>query len=179
MVVNLKLLFFTLISLSVFNVNADTDSSIDKIVILKELQSNIAESTYQLSEKIKSCEKNQSDISHVIDIDSLATSKMDKKHIILGLSHLHFKNNFQCVSEEKMNLAFMLGTLRTVKTEYKLDTKEISEVELNLIYPSVKEIELANKYTKLPLNVRNYLENKVGTLPFKLMETLKKSNILM
>lgn len=169
-------LFFGVLMLFSFSINASDYTEVKREEILVGLQKNITKSTDMLAENIKYCKKIQLGNTPVLDksIQELTSTRDD---IYIGLGHLSFRNMFTCVKKSKMELAYKLGMLRITKETYQIDTKDILEVESNLIYPSIKEIELAVKYSRLSLKFRKYLETVVGDAPFNLLKTIDKNKL--
>lgn len=96
----------------------------------------------------------------------------------VALTYLSIENTFKCERRARVNLPYDLGILISVKRQSQLKTKDLNEVEDNLIYPSVKQICLSIEYLKLSAKLRKYIEETVGDRPFNLIKIFKVNHLL-
>jgi len=165
---------FLVISFSVF-----AESKVSDTEIFDFLHKNVAKSTAELGAAIESCEKKKLNSKvTILSVDELKKLKVNNNQVIIALTHLNFNNSFQCERNARVGLAYDLGVLSLVKDTHRSDSKDINEIEENLIYPSIRQIGLSIKYLKQPSKLREYIEREVGDKPFDLIKTLKANNLL-
>lgn len=175
--INLKFIIFNVIFILSFSISAE--SKVSDIDIVNYLHKNVAKSTVKLGNKIELCEKIRlnSDVV-LLNVDQLETLKAKNSDVIIALTHISFNNTFKCEKSTRVNLAYDLGLLASVKRQYQSKIKDLNEIEDNLIYPSVKQIRLSIKYLKLPTKLKKYIKETVGNKPFDLIKTLKTNHLL-
>ena len=174
---NLKLIIFNVIFILSFSVSAESKVS-DRDVI-NFLHKNVAKSTTILGNVIDSCEKKRLNTDVVLlNTKQLKILKVKNNDVIIALTYISFNNSFKCEKSARINLAYDLGLLASVKRQYQSNVKDINEIEDNLIYPSVKQIRLSIRYLKLPARLKKYIKEAVGNKPFDLIKTMKTNHLL-
>ena len=98
--------------------------------------------------------------------------------MIIALTCISFRNNFSCEKDAKVKLAYDLGALASAKRKSKQSVKEITDIEDNLIYPTIKQTQLSIKYLRLPVSVRKHIFTSLGNKPFDLIKPLKINRLL-
>ena len=175
--INLKFIIFNVIFILSFSISAESKVS-DRDVI-NFLHKNIAKSTAELGKVIDSCEKKRLNADLVLlNAKQLKILKAKNSDVIVALTHISFNNTFKCEKSTRVNLAYDLGLLASVKRQYQSKIKNLNDIEDNLIYPSVKQIRLSIKYLKLPTKLKKYIKGSVGDKPFDLIKTLKINHVL-
>ena len=180
MVVNkikLRFIFIYVIFILAFSVSAESKLSDNDIFNL--LHKNVAKSTAELGKVIETCEKKRlNSIVVLLNVDLLKKLKAKNSDVIVALTYISFNNSFKCEKSARVNLAYDLGLLSSVKRQYKSNIKDINEIEDNLIYPSTKQIRLSIKYFNLPAKLKKYIKGTVGDKPFDLIKMLRINHLL-
>ncbi len=175
--IKLRLVFFYVIFISSFSISAESKISDNDVIDF--LHKNIAKSTAVLGNIIDSCEKKRLNANIVVlNAKQLKILKAKNSDVIIALTHISFNNTFKCEKSTRVNLAYDLGLLASVKRQYQSKIKDLNEIEDNLIYPSVKQIRLSIKYLKLPVNMKKYIKGAVGDKPFDLIKVLRINHLL-
>lgn len=112
-----------------------------------------------------------------LDSSYLKSRNFEREQLLTGLSHLSFANKLECERVARSNLAYELATMELVYAHYKIDSNPSREIADNLIYRSIDEIELAVNYSKLPVELKEYLIKVVGGKPFELFKTLELNKL--
>ena len=175
--IKLRLIFFSVIFISSFSISAESKISDNDVIDF--LHKNIAKSTAVLGNVIDSCEKKRLNANIVVlNAKQLKILKAKNSDVIVALTYTSFNNSFKCEKSARVNLAYNLGLLASVKRQHESNIKDINEIEDNLIYPSVKQIRLSIRYLKLPTRLKKYIKEAVGNKPFDLIKTMKTNHLL-
>lgn len=159
---------------------ASADSAPNAEELEGMLARDLAASTATLGKRIEACEEKAStrDVP-TLDAEKVSELSAGREQLLTGLSHLHFRNSFECARDSRETVAFQLGMLEMVHDELGGEADKSRQVRGGLIYPSLEELRYRRKYEKLPEKLRLYLESEVGDEPFTLMKTLEKNNLLV
>lgn len=165
--------------LLISSVYADSSSASNANTIIDYAKRQVAVRTAELGERISICDK-QKESAAIPDIQyaKLIGTGVTKQQTIAALTHLSDRNYALCEGRAREALAFALGTLSALATQYKLDVESIEGIENNLIYPSGHDIELEIEFSNLNDEVKSLLLNAVGDQPFNLLKTLRKSKLI-
>lgn len=175
--IKLRFVFIYVIFIFAFSVSAESKVSDNDIFNL--LHNNIAKSTAELGRVIETCEKKRlNSVAVLLNVDLLKKLKAKNNDVIVALTYISFNNSFKCEKRARINLAYDLGLLASVKRKHDSNIKDINEIEDNLIYPSVKQIRLSIRYLKLPDKLKKYIKEAVGNKPFDLIKTMKINHLL-
>ena len=175
--INLKIIIFNVIFTLSFSISAESEISDNDVIDF--LHKNIAKSTAVLGNVIDSCEKKRLNANIVVlNAKQLKILKANNSDVIVALTYISFNNSFKCEKSARVNLAYNLGLLASVKRQYEAKIKDINEIEDNLIYPSVKQIRLSIRYLKLPARLKKFIKEAVGNKPFDLIKTMKTNHLL-
>lgn len=153
-------------------VNAQTEVQQEETI--QYVKTNVAKATKELGDTINLCDK-QKKVSAIPTLNNihLKSINADKNQLIIGLSHLNFRNRQKCERSSRINLAYELATLNLVHEHYQLDTQSVKEIASGLIYPTIGELKLSASYTKLPDKLKQYLEKTIGDNQFDLFKALE------
>jgi len=171
-VASYKVALFFISFLVIYPVNAQTEAQEEETI--QYVKTNVAKATKELGDIIKLCDK-QKNVSATPTLNKahLISINVNKNQLIIGLSHLNFRNKLKCERNSRINLAYELATLNLVYRHYQLDTQSVKEIASGLIYPTIGEIKLSANYMKLPDKLKQYLENTIGYNQFDLFKTLQ------
>ena len=171
-----SLLFLCIIVLdSSCRANVDIASKI----VLDHVSKTILQATADYGRRIEQCDQmTAANAVPMFDRKVLKSVNVTTENIITAIAFLQFRNYFMCEREERLKLAFHLGTMESLKRELGVDVKSIENLQSVISYPSKKEITLEVKYLELTESQRSYFESVVGNAPFDLMKTLKENKLL-
>lgn len=174
---NLRVILFNIFLL--LSTLSSAESKVTENEIIKFSQNNVTESTRKLGNRIEYCEKlKQRTNNFLLNKSYLKKIGANNNDVIIALTQMSIKNNFECEKNAKVELSYHLGMLASIKRQYKLNIKEITGVEDNLIYPSIKEVSVSVKYSKLPNKLKQYIHTVVGDKPFNLIKVLMDNHLI-
>jgi len=146
--------------------------------VIKLAKKNIQIAVANFGKRTELCEQQRKATPvPVFDPEYLRTIDAKRHDILIGLAYLNFSHRDQCEADFRMRLAYAVGYLESAQTHYKLNSDTLKEVEVGLIYPSKKIMELTIKFNRLPEKLKKYLIKTVGDKAFDLMETIKANKL--
>jgi hypothetical protein len=177
MAVNKNKILYLIFGLTI-SAPAFAQSEIPQIEVIKFVKNNVAMATKKMGDRIEVCEKQKiASTAPKLDISFLKSIKTKREQLLTGLSHLNFRNTLTCEHNTRMELAYELGILSQVYKHYQLDVQAVKDVATGLIYPSFKEIQLATSYSRLPDNLKQYLEKTISNKQFDLFKMLRITSL--
>jgi hypothetical protein len=141
---------------------------------LRLLQQRANNSAIALSERMMVCDRVR-EANAIPSIDAARIEGVDANTLRAALAYLSRRNYVACEGALRPQLAYGLGAMTAVATEYGVTAPELEalpEVNAELLYPSSRDIEWELAYERLPEAAREYLDGVVGTEPFDLVEAL-------
>jgi hypothetical protein len=160
--------------------SAHADSGIDNSsqAIIEYAKREVMVKTSDLGERIIICDqrRNSAAIPN-LSYGELEKTGLTRHQVIKSLAHLSSRNYNMCEKGTREALAYALVTLSMVAEQYKVDIESIEGIEENLIYPSIRDIELAMEFSNLNDEAKKLLLSVVGDQPFDLIGTLEKNNL--
>lgn len=177
-----NIIYFRLLILTcsmLFGSSCGADVDPESRAIIDHASKNILKATTAYSDRIGYCDK----LATSNDAPKLDTKKIDtinatRENILTAIAFLKSRNYFLCERDERLELAFHLGTMESIKRELLVDPSSVEELQSIVSYPSIKELELELEYLKLPESQRIYFESTFGSQPFDLMKTLELNNLI-
>lgn len=115
----------------------------------------------------------ESNAAPTLDANKLTALNATREDAVIALSYMRFNNYFICERDARLELAFQLGTMQTLKREMSIDSHVVEDMQDFVAYPSSREIKLEIEYMKLSQDQRSYFESAIGLKPFDLMKALK------
>lgn len=160
---------------SACNANVGTGSK----ELLDHVSRKVLKATASYGERIEHCDKlvETNDVPQFSE-EKLTSLNATRKDVITAVAFLKFNNYFACERNARMELAFHLGTLESLKRELDVNSSSVEELQSVVSYPSSKELELEVKYLKLSEPQRDYFESVVGRRPFDLIRTLEANDLM-
>ncbi len=139
---------------------------------------NIQIAVANLGERTEFCEQQRKTrpipvLSHKY-LQSINAARHD---VLIGLAYLSFRARDQCEGDLRMQWAYAVGYLKTAQEHYKLNSDNLKEIEVGLIYPSEKEMGLTVQFNKLPGNLKKYLIETMGARPFDLIKSINANKL--
>ena len=176
---NNKLRGLFILTLYFFSVLVTADEGNYTNDIKKFLLNNIAHSTAELGKSIKAC----SIIKNKAKPIELSNKKIKKfgvttNNVIVALSHLSYANTLSCERSARLNLAYDVGFAIVTFKQLGLNVSKLNDIQETILYPPTKQLQLAMKFSKLPINFVIFMQTKVGKEPFDLIQTLQANNLL-
>lgn len=173
----LKIIFF--IATLVLSAPISAESEITNSEVVNYLHKNIAISTVKLGHEIELCEKKKLNSGPaLLNAGQLKALSARNNDVIIALTHLSYRNSFECEKTARVNLAYDLNLLASITRQHKSNIKDITKIEDNLIYPSIKELRLSIKYSKLPAKLKKHIKEVVKNKPFDLIKTLSANHLM-
>src|SRR5690606_4902977 len=141
------ILFLGVILSSSCGATVDTGSE----EVLEHLSRKILKATASYGERVEYCDKivASSDIPK-FETAQLAKLNASREDIVAAVAYLTFNNYFLCERDERLELAFYLGAIESLKKDLKVDSSSVSELQSAVSYPSIRELKLELNYLKLP-----------------------------
>lgn len=160
---------------SACNANVGTESK----ELLDHVSKKALKATASYGERIEHCDKlvESNDVPQ-FSKEKLTSLNATREDVITAVAFLKFNNYFACERNARMELAFHLGTMESLKRELEVSSSSVEELQSVVSYPSSKELELEIKYLKLSQPQRDYFESIVGRSPFDLMKVLEENNLM-
>jgi hypothetical protein len=147
--------------------------------VLDHASRKILKSTAAYGDCIEHCDKLvKSSKTPRFDSKKMASLNISREEALTAIAFLKFYNYFQCEREARMELAFHLGTMMSLKRELQVDTSSTEAVQSLVSYPSSRELEMEIRYLELSQSQRDYLESIVGNEPFDLMKALEVNKLM-
>ncbi|MGK0442458.1 MAG: hypothetical protein ACJA0N_002269 [Pseudohongiellaceae bacterium] len=147
--------------------------------VLKYVSRNVLKTFVEYENKIEHCDQLMSSSQPPkLDKKAITTLKVVREDAVLAVGFLKFRNYFLCEQEQRLKLAFQLGTLESFKKELNQEIELVEELQSIASYPSKKELELEVKYFALPKEVRDYFESTIGDSPFELVDALEVNGLM-
>ena len=148
--------------------------------VMEQVSRNILQATSEYSARIELCDQKISANSvPKLEINRLSNLGVNRQDVVAALAYLHYRNYFLCEKDERLALAFHLGTLASLKQEFGAEGRSVETIQSSVSYPQEKEIRLEIKYLALSDEVRRYFESVVGKEPFDLFATLDAYKLLI
>lgn len=119
----------------------------------------------------------ESNMAPKLDANKLTSLKATREDAVIALSYMRFNNFFICERDARLELAFHLGTMQTLKREMSLDSRSVEEIQDFIAYPSSRELGVEIEYLKLSQAHRRYFESTIGDKPFDLMKALQVNQL--
>ncbi|UZJ44454.1 hypothetical protein OOT55_17620 [Marinimicrobium sp. C6131] len=143
------------------------------------LTNEVSNDLIELESVIGQCSA-QAESRGALDLEAIEVEGENASHeaLMLGISHLYFRNLFECERAARERLAFSLGTLKSHEPPNHEHTADIDGIKSALLYPTRRQIEYKLKYQILSENLRASLEARIGQEPFELMGTLERNGVL-
>lgn len=147
--------------------------------IFSYLTNEVSNDLIELESVIGKCNA-QAESRGALDLEAIEVEGENASHeaLMLGISHLYFRNLFECERAARERLAFSLGTLKSHEPPNHEHTADIDGIKSALLYPTRRQIEYKLKYQNLSENLRASLEARIGQEPFELMGTLERNGVL-
>lgn len=156
--------------------NADVDA--ESIEIFKHVSRNILKATDSHNERVGYCDELiTSSRTPKFNQKVLATLNATRHDVMTAVAFLKFNNDFLCQRQTRLELAFHLGTMATLKREFKIDPSSVEKLQSMMSYPPSYEIEYEVNYLKLPQSQRSYFESIAGDKPFDLVKAIDLNNL--
>jgi len=147
--------------------------------VLEHLSRKILKATASYGERIEHCDKIvASSDAPKFDKEQLTKLNASREDVVAAVAYLSFNNYFLCERMERLDLAFYLGAMESLKKDLKVDTNSVAELQSTVSYPSIRELKLELNYLKLPQSQRDYYESVVGNVPFDLLRTLEENRLI-
>jgi len=147
--------------------------------VLKYASLNVVKAVAEYEKRIGYCtDLISSSQSPTLDKARLAALKISREDAILAVAALDFRNSFLCEQEQRLKLAFQLGTLKSLKKELNQEIEQVEDAQSIVSYPSKRELELEVKYLALPRKVRDYFEDTIGYSPFDMVDALEANKLM-
>jgi hypothetical protein len=160
---------------SVCNAGSDPESK----EIFNLASKNILNATASYGDRILHCNKlvmlNDAPKFNMNTLVSLGATREDT---LTAVAFLRFNNYFICEKKYRLELAFHLGIMASLKKELKIDSPPVEKLQSVISYPSSRELELELKHLKLSQPQRSYFESAVGDGPFDLLKILEANNLM-
>lgn len=158
--------------------SADIDA--DSIEIFDHVSRNILKATTSHNERVEFCDKlKNSNKAPKFDQNILATLNATQDDVMTAIAFMKFNNDFLCQRQTRLELAFHLGTMATLKREFKIDPSSVEKLQSMISYPPSDEIEFEVNYLKLSQPQRSYFESITGNNPFDLVEAIDVNNLTL
>ncbi|TRX72909.1 hypothetical protein [Pseudomonas mangiferae] len=141
--------------------------------VVAAMQQDVAARMATFGERIEACRALRRQDTPRLDRATLRGFQLSRDLLIDAIGHLSFRNRDACDREERLELAYALGALESVRRGYGMtDDPLVGDTLAKAVYPDRERQELALRYRGLPENVRAYLERAVGQKPFDLGRVL-------
>lgn len=151
-----------------------SDSSVGKDAVLSYVNHRVMKATKNLGDRITYCDKQRAlNAIPLLDKQAIKSNQISKQQIIIAIAFFNQNNYTKCEGSARIALAYELGTLAATKKHYHLDAQIVEEANLGLMHPSIKEIEVSIKYSRLPEEQKNIFKATFGEKPFDLLKTLE------
>jgi|GEM_PF-2987921 len=154
-------------------------SSDKEAEIFSYLTNEVSNDLIELESVIGKCSA-QAESRGALDLEAIEVGEESatRETLMLGISHLYFRNLFECERSARERLAFSLGTLKSHEPPNHEHTTDIDGIKSALLYPTKSQIEYKLKYQNLTEDLRSSLEARIGQEPFVLMGTLERNGVL-
>lgn len=141
--------------------------------VIDLLTQNVAAEATRLGDKSAKCKQQKVSKKPLhVDVRKLTQLNVSRQDAILAIAYLGLRNDYQCDNEERNRLAYALGVLEAAKSAYRVPHENIKDIRAELIYPSMRYLEMSVDYKRLSPDAREYLEGMVGTRPFDSIGTI-------
>lgn len=169
----LSLLVTSILLFSACSANQTESSRRDDTEVLDHLVDKTRQSLSRLENEIERCgDLAQSNQFEDLDLLSDLESEFGKEALLKGIGHLHFRNLLSCEYSERKDLSYHYGTLRAIINNDADWPDDIRSIPESLIYPDRREVDLKIRYQKLPIQLREKLEDILGDQPFDLLKVI-------
>ena len=173
----------SVLAICIFSFSCQADSNSN------ETLSYLSKATIEAQDKYESRLNHCNEQVSKNNIPELSKSELTavnatKKQTLTAIAFFQFRNYFNCERNERLELAFKLGTMDLLKKDLDIsaDAKELESYiftyESSVLYPTNKELELKVNYLKLPVNQKKYFESKIGDKPYDLIKALEFTSSL-
>lgn len=152
------------------NINTDILSSISK---------DILKATEAYGTQIEHCDKiSRQSPTPKFNSAKLSSLGITREDAVIAIAYLKFNNTFLCEKKTKLELAYYLGVMNHARRELNMNTDPTEKLQSTLSYPSINEIKLKIQYLNLSYEKQSYFESIIGKLPFNLIKTLEKNDLM-
>ena len=162
-----------------FSVVCYAEIDINSTAVLNHVSESILEATTSYSDRISYCDNQvKSNEAPKLDKEYLNSLNATRENSLTAVVYLKSKNYFLCERDARLELAFHLGTMESIRRELLIDPSAVKKLQSIISYPSIRELELELEYLKLPKPQRKYFESVFGIKPYDLMKTLESNQLI-